>query len=87
MRVSSPSLTGKKVFSVESDVMTVTSNYPVKKGAFAMRVHYDQEVDAVYIQMDDSIPDGVVETKEGVNIDTTEDGRLTGIEILDASKK
>lgn len=52
-----------------------------------MRVHYDQEVDALYIQLDDSIPDGAVEIKEGVNIDTTEDGRLTGIEILDASKK
>ncbi len=52
-----------------------------------MRVHYDQEVDALYIQLDDSIPDGVVEIKEGVNIDTTEDGRLTGIEILGASKK
>ncbi len=52
-----------------------------------MKVHYDQEVDALYIHLSDSIPDGVVEMKEGVNIDTTEDGRLTGIEILDASKK
>lgn len=51
-----------------------------------MRVHYDQEVDGLYIHLDDSIPDGVVEIKEGVNIDTTADGRLTGIEILDASK-
>lgn len=52
-----------------------------------MKVHYDQEVDALYIHLSDSIPDGVVEMKEGVNIDTTENGSLTGIEILDASKK
>ncbi|WP_051434363.1 DUF2283 domain-containing protein [Desulfonatronum lacustre] len=52
-----------------------------------MKIHYDQQVDAIYIHLSDSIPDGVVEIKEGVNIDTTEDGKLTGIEILDASKK
>ena len=32
-------------------------------------------------------PDGVIEIAEGVNIDTTSDGKLTGIEILQASKK
>ncbi len=52
-----------------------------------MKVHYDDEVDALYLQLDDHQPDGVIEIAEGINLDTTSDGRLTGIEILNASKK
>ena len=32
-------------------------------------------------------PKGVVEISEGVNLDTTADGRITGIEILPASRQ
>jgi len=52
-----------------------------------MKVFYDEEVDALYLGLDERQPDGVVEIAEGVNLDTTSDGKLTGIEILDASKK
>jgi len=52
-----------------------------------MKVHYDEEVDALYLKLGDQKPDGVIEISEGVNIDTTTDGKLTGIEILKASKK
>ena len=52
-----------------------------------MKVHYDEEVDALYIKIGDQEPDGVIEITEGVNIDTTTDGKLIGIEILKASKK
>jgi uncharacterized protein YuzE len=52
-----------------------------------MKVHYDEEVDALYIKLGDQEPDGVIEITEGVNIDTTADGKLTGIEILKASEK
>ena len=52
-----------------------------------MRIHYDEEVDALYLKLGDEKPDGVIEVAEGLNIDTTADGKLTGIEILDASKK
>ena len=52
-----------------------------------MKIHYDEEVDALYIKLGDQKPDGVIEIAEGVNIDTTTDGKLTGIEILKASKK
>ncbi len=52
-----------------------------------MKVHYDEEVDALYLKFGDQKPDGVIEIAEGVNIDTTTDGKLTGIEILKASKK
>ncbi|MBF0353244.1 MAG: DUF2283 domain-containing protein [SAR324 cluster bacterium] len=52
-----------------------------------MKVHYDEEIDALYLQLSDQPPDGVIEITEGVNLDTTNDGKLTGIEILKASQK
>ena len=52
-----------------------------------MKVYYDKEVDALYIKLGNKRPDGVIEASVGVNIDTTSDDRIVGIEILDASKK
>ena len=52
-----------------------------------MIVRYDDEVDAVYLQLSDAVPDGVIEIAEGVNLDTTADGKIAGIEILSASRK
>jgi uncharacterized protein YuzE len=52
-----------------------------------MRVHYDSEVDAIYIKLGNEKPDGVVEISEGVNLDTTSKKRIVGIEILNASKR
>ncbi len=52
-----------------------------------MKVYYDEKIDALYLKLGDQKPDGVIEIAEGVNIDTTSDGKLTGIEILQASKK
>ena len=52
-----------------------------------MRVHYDNEVDALYIKLGTKKPEGVVEISEGVNLDTTSDNKIVGIEILNASKK
>ncbi len=52
-----------------------------------MRVHYDDKVDAVYIRLGNQKPEGVVEISDGVNLDTTSDDKIVGIEILHASKK
>jgi len=52
-----------------------------------MRVHYDDEVDALYLELGYEPPEGVVEITEGVNLDTTSRGKIVGIETLDASKK
>ncbi len=52
-----------------------------------MRISYDKNADAVYIKLSELQPDGVVEIPEGANLDTTNDNKLVGIEILDASKK
>ena len=52
-----------------------------------MKVYYDNEVDALYLKLGDESPEGVVEISEGVNLDTTHEDKIVGIEILNASKK
>ena len=52
-----------------------------------MKVTYDREVDAVYLSLSHLKPQGVIEVAEGINIDVTEDGKVVGIELLDASEK
>jgi len=52
-----------------------------------MKVSYDKEVDALYIELSTQKPDGVIEIEEGINIDLTSDGNIVGIELIDATKK
>ena len=52
-----------------------------------MKVTYDQEADAVYIEISDKKPEGVIEVKEGINLDITSDGEIVGIELLNAQNK
>jgi uncharacterized protein YuzE len=52
-----------------------------------MKITYDRRADAAYIKLSDLKPTGVVEVKEGVNLDMTDDDQIVGIEILDASKR
>ena len=53
----------------------------------AVKVYYDRKADAVYLELSDEKPVGVVELTEGVNLDVTAENRIAGIELLDASKK
>ncbi len=52
-----------------------------------MKIEYDKEADAIYIKLSSKKPTGVVEVKEGVNIDVNDLDEIIGIEILDASSK
>ena len=52
-----------------------------------MKVTYDREVDAIYLSLSHLRPHGVIEVAEGINIDVTEDGKIVGIELLEASQK
>ena len=52
-----------------------------------MKVYYDDEIDALYLELGDETPEGVIEISEGINIDTTSEDKIVGIEILNASKK
>jgi uncharacterized protein YuzE len=52
-----------------------------------MKIEYDREVDAVYIYLQIKEAHQTVEVMEGINVDLDEQGRLIGVEILDATKK
>ena len=52
-----------------------------------MKVFYDNEVDALYLELGEGRSEGVSELSEGVNLDITANGKLVGIEILNASSK
>jgi len=57
-----------------------------KKEEESIKIYYDREVDALYIKLSNLKPNGVIEIEERVNLDTTEEGKIVGIEILDVSK-
>lgn len=50
-----------------------------------MKIRYDRQVDALYIQfITDPGPVMTEEVGEGITMDMTEDGQIVGIEVLDA---
>jgi uncharacterized protein YuzE len=52
-----------------------------------VKVRYDKEADAAYIQLSSKKPDGAIEMTEGVIIHTTSKNEIVAIEILGAAKK
>ncbi|MBF0318061.1 MAG: DUF2283 domain-containing protein [Nitrospirae bacterium] len=52
-----------------------------------MKINYDKEVDAAFIQLSAKKPDGAIEIAEGVILHTTVKNEIVGIEMLDASRK
>lgn len=52
-----------------------------------MKIEYDREADALYIQLREAYVDDNVDIEEGVTIDLDEKRHIVGIEILDVSKK
>ena len=55
-----------------------------------MKITYDKEGDVAYVYIKDNIKDGecakTVELNEDISIDYSKDGRLLGVEILNAKK-
>ncbi len=52
-----------------------------------MKIEYDQEADALYIQFRSVTVEDNVDVEEGVTVDLGEDGHIVGIEILAARKR
>lgn len=52
-----------------------------------MKVRYDKQVDAAYLQFYSKPPAGAIEIDEGVILHLTSDEKIVAIEILDASKR
>jgi uncharacterized protein YuzE len=52
-----------------------------------LKIEYDKEADALYIQLREAEVGDNLDIEEGVTIDLDENRHIVGIEILDASKK
>jgi uncharacterized protein YuzE len=52
-----------------------------------LRIEYDKEADALYIQLREASVEDNIDIEEGVTVDLDEKRHIVGIEILDASKK
>lgn len=52
-----------------------------------MKIEYDKEADALYIQLKEMRVSDNIDIEDGVTIDVDEKGHIIGIEILDAKKK
>ena len=52
-----------------------------------MKIEYDREADALYIQLREAYVEDNIDIEEGISVDLDEKRHIVGIEILDASKK
>ena len=52
-----------------------------------MKIEYDRDADALYIQLKNAQVDDNIDIEEGVTVDLDGGKHIVGIEILDASKK
>ena len=52
-----------------------------------MKIEYDREADALYIQLRKVHPVDNIDIEEGVTVDLDENGHIVGIEVLDAIER
>ena len=52
-----------------------------------MKIEYDPEADALYIQIREAHPSDNIDIEDGVIVDIDADGHIVGLEVLDASKR
>lgn len=53
----------------------------------AMKIEYDPEADALYIQIREAHPHDNIDIEDGVTVDVDEHSHIVGVEILDARKR
>ena len=52
-----------------------------------MKIEYDKQVDALYIRLQEKYVARTLEIEEGLNLDLDEEGKLIGLEVLDATER
>lgn len=52
-----------------------------------MKIEYDNEIDALYIRLQEKYVDKTLEIAEGLNIDLDASGKMIGLEVLDATDR
>ena len=53
----------------------------------SLKIEYDQEADALYIQFKNILPESNRDIESGITIDLDGDGHLVGFEVLDAARR
>jgi len=52
-----------------------------------MKIEYDNEIDALYIRLQEKFVVRTLEVEEGLNLDFDESGKMIGLEVLDAVER
>jgi uncharacterized protein YuzE len=52
-----------------------------------MKIEYDKEVDALYVRLQEKYVARTIEIEEGLNLDIDDEGKLIGLEVLDATRR
>ncbi len=52
-----------------------------------MKITYDPEADALYIELREAQAADSMDIEEGVTVDLDSDGHIIGLEVLDASER
>lgn len=52
-----------------------------------MKIEYDPDADALYIQIRQAHPSDNIDIEEGVTVDMDDQGHIVGVEILDATQR
>jgi len=52
-----------------------------------MKIEYDNEIDALYVRLQEKFVARTLEIEEGLNIDFDESGKMIGLEVLDAVER
>lgn len=52
-----------------------------------MKIEYDKEVDALYVRLQEKYVARTVEIEDGLNLDIDDEGKLIGLEVLDATRR
>jgi uncharacterized protein YuzE len=52
-----------------------------------MKITYDPEADALYIELRDAPASDSIDVEDGVTVDLDNDGHIIALEVLDASKR
>jgi uncharacterized protein YuzE len=52
-----------------------------------MKIEYDKDVDALYVRLQEKYVARTVEIEDGLNLDIDNEGKLIGLEILDATRR
>lgn len=66
---------------------TIPDLYGLLRRDQTMRVRVDQQADAVYVNLTERAIKDSAEVADGIIVDYDDNGRIVGVEILDASKR